>query len=113
MWGTDMGTGCGVRISGANRREGFGWKIRASDVGVDGEGGTWNLGLDRGMRGDWEDSAGEAGERWWDVGEMLVECWWNVVYREMEGSGIWWGGKPEQSAGNRGLEGVGGVRTRA
>lgn len=46
MWGTDRGTGCEVRISGANRREGFEWQIRASDVGLDGEGGKWNLGLD-------------------------------------------------------------------
>ena len=61
MWGTDMGTGCGVRISGANRREGFGWKIRASHVGLDGEGGTWNSGLDRGMK---RGLAGDVGEAW-------------------------------------------------
>ena len=96
MWGADMGTGCKVRISGGNGREGFGWEIRASHVGLDGEGRKRNLGLDRGMRGDWEDGAGEAGEHRWSVGGMLVECrWnvggmsvecrWNVVYREMEG----------------------------
>lgn len=74
MWGTDVWAECGVRIRGANGREGFEWQIRASDVGLDGEGGTWNSGLDRGMRGDWEDGAGETGERWWDVGEMSWGC---------------------------------------
>lgn len=49
MWGTDIGAGCMVWISGANRREGFEGKIRASDVGLDGEGGKRDLVLDRGM----------------------------------------------------------------
>lgn len=49
MWGTDMETGCRVWISGVNGREGFGWRIRASDVGVDGVGGKRDLVLNRGM----------------------------------------------------------------
>lgn len=72
-----MGTGCKVWISGVNGREGFGWRIRASDVGLDGEGRTWNLGLDRGMK--WG-LAGDVGGAWeccgdvvGDVGGMLVE----------------------------------------
>lgn len=81
MWGTDMGTGCRVWIRGANGREGFGWRIRVSDVGLDGEGRKRNLGPDRGSeRGVWE--------HWWDVGGMSWERQWNVMYREMEGSGI-------------------------
>lgn len=55
MWGTDMETRCKVWISGANRREGFRWEIRAWYVGLDGEGRTWNLGPDQGSeRGVWE-----------------------------------------------------------
>lgn len=88
MWGADRGTGCRVWISGVNGREGFGWRIRASDVGLDGEGGTWNSGLDRGMKRGPAGDVGGAWEHRWSVGGMLVECWWNVVYREMEGSGI-------------------------
>lgn len=41
------------------------------DVGLDGEGRTWNLGLDRG-------SEREAWERWWNVGEMSVERQWDI-----------------------------------
>lgn len=73
MWGIDMGAGCKVRIGGANGREGFEWEIKASHVGVDGEGGKRDLGLDRGMWGVWRDDVGGAWKRWWDVGEMSVE----------------------------------------
>lgn len=46
-----METGCGVSISDVNGRAEFEWKIRASYVGVDGEGEKRNLGLNRGMDG--------------------------------------------------------------
>lgn len=68
MWGTDRGTGYGVRIRGANKREGFGWRIRASDVGLDGEGRTWNLGLDRGMK---RGLAGDVGGAWECCGDVV------------------------------------------
>lgn len=78
MWGTDMGTGCGMWIRGVNGREGFEWEIRASHVGVDEEGETWNSGPDRGVRGGPTGDVGEAWERWRDVGGLSVECWWDV-----------------------------------
>ena len=99
-----------MRIRGANRREGFGWKIRASHVGLDGEGGTWNLGPDRGSeRGVWE--------RWWDVGEMSVERRWDIG--GMSCTEKWrdrgYDGEVNRSKVQeiRGLEGIRGVGARA
>ena len=68
MWGADMGTGCKVRISGGNGREGFGWEIRASHVGLDGEGRKRNLGLDRGMK---RGPAGDVGGAWECCGDVV------------------------------------------
>ena len=51
-------------------------------MGLDGEGRTWNLGPDRGMKRGLAGDVGGAWERWWDVvGDVdgtSVRCRWNV-----------------------------------
>ena len=95
-----------MRISGANKREEFEWRIRVSDVGLDGEGRKRNLGLDRGS---------ERG--YGNVGGMSVECRGNVS--GMSCTEKWrdrgYDGEVNRSKVQeiRGLEGVGGVGTRA
>lgn len=113
MWGIDMGAGCKVRIGGANGREGFEWQIRVSDVGLDGEGGKRNLGLDRGVRGE-RQATWEGHE---NVGGMSVRCRWNVG--GMSCTEKWRDGGYDGDVNRskvqeiRGLEGVGGVGARA
>lgn len=74
MWETDRGTGCGVRIRGVNGRAGFEGKIRASDVGLDGEGGKRDLVLDRGMWKGYGNVVGISVRCRWNVGGTSVEC---------------------------------------
>lgn len=87
------------------------------DVGLDGEGRTWNLGLDRGMK---RRPAGDVGGAWgrqWDVGGMSWGCRGDVGGMSCTEK---WRDRGYDGDINRsevqeiwGLEGVGGVGTRA